>query len=306
MDRLTSLQVFGRVVELGGFSAAARRLNVSVTMVSNHVQALEDRLGVRLLNRTTRKVSLTEVGRTYHDRLSQILMDLEEADGIASALHATPRGVLRVHTSHSLMRFLTPIVSEYLTLYPAVSCDLTAGDRHLDLIEHGFDLAVNAIPPPESSAIVRRLTPWRHVLCCAPSYLDQRDAPQRPSDLAHYNCLRYAYYPTGDEWRFAGPDGEAVGVKLSGNVVTNSAEMLRSLVLAGHGVFLAPAFLIAEDLAAGRVLRLLADYRPVGFAINAIYPHRHHLSTKVRRFIDLLGERFGEHRRWMDPDDPGS
>ena len=306
MDRLTSLQVFERVVELGGFSAAARRLNMSVTMVSNHVQALEDRLGVRLLNRTTRKVSLTEIGRTYHDRLTEILLDLEEAEGIATSLHATPRGALRLHANHSLLRLLTPIVAEYLTRYPAVTCELTAGDRYIDLVEHGYDLALNSLPPPESSLIVRRLTPWRHVLCCASSYLDERDAPLRPSDLAHYNCIRYAYYPTGDEWRFTDPDGATIGVKVSGNIVSNSAEALRSMLLAGHGVLMAPSFLIAKDLAAGRVRRLLPGYRPVGYAINAVYPHRHHLSTKVRRFIDLLSERFGEHRRWMDPDDPGS
>src|SRR3954452_2417625 len=195
MDRLTGLTVFGSVVDNGGFSAAARRLNMSVTMVSSHVQSLEDRLGVRLLNRSTRQVSLTEVGRTYYERSQQILADLDEADRVATALHATPRGILRLHASMNLVRFLAPIASEFLTLYPAVGMELTVGENMPDLIEDGFDLAIRTIQPPESELTVRWLTPWRHILCCAPSYLASHPQPDRPSDLAHHNCLRFAFYP---------------------------------------------------------------------------------------------------------------
>jgi DNA-binding transcriptional LysR family regulator len=302
MDRLTSLQVFGRVVECGGFSAAARRLNMSVTMVSNHVQALEDRLGARLLNRTTRKISLTDIGKTYYDRSTQILMDLEEADRVVGELHATPRGTLRLYTSTHLMRFLSPILGEFLNLYPAASIELTTGDRMIDLIEEGIDLAIRTTPPPDSSLVTRKLTPWRHILCCGQGYLETHPAPMQPSDLAHHNCLRYTFYPYGDEWRFDGPGGRQVSVRVAGNMVSSSAESLRFLTLNGHGVFLAPSFVVAEDLVAGRLISLIPDHRPVEFAINAIYPHRHHLSTKVRSFIDLLAERFAEHRKWMDPE----
>ena len=248
MDRLTGLTVFGSVVDNGGFSAAARRLNMSVTMVSNHVQALEDRLGVRLLNRSTRKVSLTEVGRSYYERSQQVLADLDEADRVATALHATPRGTLRLHASMNLVRFLAPIVSEFLTLYPAVALELTVGERMPNLIEDGFDLAIRTTPPPDSELTVRRLTPWRHVLCCAPSYLDSHPMPARPSDLAHHNCLRFAFYPFGDEWRFEDGSGVPVSVRIRGNLVTNSAETLRLLALAGHGIFLAPSFVIAAEI----------------------------------------------------------
>jgi DNA-binding transcriptional LysR family regulator len=300
MDRLTSLTVFARVVECGGFSAAARRLNMSVTMVSNHVQALEDRLGARLLNRTTRKVSLTEIGKAYYERSSQILLDLEEADRIADALHTTVTGTLRLHTSGNLVRFLTPIVSEFLRLHPAVSVDLCIGERMVDVVEEGFDMVIHAVPPPDSSLIVRRLTPWRHILCCSPAYLASHPAPIAPADIAHHNCLQYAYYPYGSEWHFAGPDGKPVTVTAKGNLVSTSGDLLRALVLDGHGLLLAPSFLVHDEVAAGSLVRLLPDYRPVEFAINAIYPHRHHLSAKVRRFIDLLAERFAEHRRWMN------
>jgi DNA-binding transcriptional LysR family regulator len=301
MDRLTSLTVFGRVVECGGFSAAARRLNMSVTMVSNHVQALEDRLGARLLNRTTRKVSLTEIGKAYYERSSQILMDLDEADRIVGALHATPRGTLRLHASMHIVRFLAPVIDEFITLYPAISIDLTVGERMVDLIEEGFDLAVRPIPSPDSSLIVRRLTPWRHILCCAPAYLETHATPTQPADLAHHNCLRFAFYPYGEEWRFEGADGKTASVRVAGNALSNSAETLRHLALNGRGLFLAPSFVIADDLASGKLVRLLPQHRGVEFAINAIYPHRHHLSTKVRNFIELVAERFAEHRKWMSP-----
>jgi DNA-binding transcriptional LysR family regulator len=304
MDRLTSLTVFGRVVETGGFSAAARKLNMSVTMVSNHVQALEDRLGARLLNRTTRKLSLTEIGTSYYERTTQILAELDDADRIAGALQATPRGVLRIHTSMNVVRFLSPIITEYLAANPAVSVDLAVGEKAVDLIEDGYDLAIRTIPPPESGLIVRRLTPWRHILCCAPAYLDAHPIPQSLTDLAHHNCLRFTYYPFGDDWRFDGADGKPVSVRVHGNLVTGSAELLRLAALGGLGIFLAPSFIVADDLTAGSLRHVLPAHRPVEFAINAIYPSRQHLSTKVRHFIDLLADRFAAHRRWMDPGDP--
>jgi DNA-binding transcriptional LysR family regulator len=304
MDRLTSLTVFGRVVESGGFSAAARRLNMSVTMVSAHVQALEDRLGARLLNRTTRKVSLTDIGKAYYERSSQILADLDDADRVANALQATPTGTLRLHTNMHLVPFLSPVIGEFLAAHPTVSIDLTTGERMADLVEEGFDLAIRTVQPPDSTLIVRRLTPWRHILCCAPAYLEKHPAPMYPRDLAQHNCLQYAFYPYGDEWRFQGPDGRPVSVHVHGNAVTNSGELLRYLVLNGQGIFLAPSFIVADDIASGHLVRLVTDHLPVEFVINAIYPHRHHLSAKVRAFIDLLAERFAKHRSWMNPGGP--
>ena len=272
---------------------------MSVTMVSNHIQSLEDRLGARLLNRTTRKVSLTEIGKAYYERSRQILVDLDEADRIADALHSTPRGTLRVYTSTHIVRFLSPVFEEFLTQYPGISIALTTGERMVDLIEDGYDLAIRTVPPPDSSLIVRKLTPWRHILCCTPAYLETHPEPKHPSDLGHHNCLRYAFYPYGDEWRFEGPDKEMVTTSISGNVVSTNAELLHFLTLKGHGLFLAPSFFVANDLADGTFVRLLPDHRPVEFAINAIYPHRSHLSSKVRTFIDLLADRFADHHKWM-------
>lgn len=299
MDRLTSLSVFGKVVECGGFSAAARRLNMSVTMVATHVQSLEERLGVRLLNRTTRKVSLTETGKFYYDRSSHILAELEEADRAAGALTTTPRGTLKIYSSTAIVRFLLPVIDEYFELYPSVSLDMNIGERMIDMIEDGYDLAIRTVPSPDSSLMVRKLTPWRHLLVCAPAYLETRAEPTIPADLAGHNCLQYGYYPYGNEWHFETASGERVSVRIDGSVLSNSAETLRHLALNGRALWLAPSFVVSEDLAAGRLVQLMPDFRGVEFAINAIYPDRTHLPTKVRLFIDLLAERFAEHRKWM-------
>jgi len=300
MDRLTSLTAFVRVVDSGGFSAAGRRLNMSTTMVSNHVQSLEDRLGARLLNRTTRKVSLTEVGKAYYDRAVQILADLEQADDIAGALQSTPRGTLRVYTATHIVQFVSPVVAEYLGAYPEAKVDLSIGERTIDLIDEGFDIAIRLTPPPDSSLIVRSLATWRHVLCCSPDYFERHGRPQQLSELTDRNCIRHALYPY-DEWRFVDRKGTPASVRVSGNLISNSGETLRRAALQGVGVCLAAGFLIADDLESGRLIRLLPEYRPVEFAMNAIYPHRHHLSAKVRSFIDLLVHHSAEQQKLINP-----
>jgi len=301
MDRLTSLSAFVRVVDSGGFSAAGRKLNMSTTMVSNHIQALEERLGARLLNRTTRKVSPTEVGKAYYDRCIQILADLEQADDIAGALQSTPRGTLRIYTATHIVPFIAPVVAEFLAAYPEVKVDLNMGERAIDLIDEGIDIAVRLTPPTESSLIVRSLATWRHVLCCSPGYLEKLGRPLGLSELAERNCVRHVLYPFGDEWRFIDRKGEPAAVRVSGNLISNSGETLRRAALAGVGVSLAAGFLVQDDLEAGRLIRLLPEYRPVEFSMNAVYPHRHHLSAKVRSFIDLLAHHSAEQQKLINP-----
>ena len=301
MDRLTSLTAFVRVADSGGFSAAARHLNMSTTMVSNHVQALEDRLGARLLNRTTRKVSLTEVGRVYYDRCVQILADIEQADDIAGALQSTPRGTLRIYSATHVVQFIAPVIADFLKQFSGVKVDLTIGERNVDMIDEGFDIAIRLTPPPDSSLIVRSLATWRHVLCCSPGYLEAHASPKQLSDLADHNCVRHVLYPYGDEWRFIDRNNAPIAVRVSGNLTSNSGETLRIAALEGVGISLAAGFLVADDLESGRLVRLLPDYRPVEFAMNAVYPHRHHLSAKVRSFIDLLAHHSAEHQKLINP-----
>lgn len=301
MDRLTSLTAFVRVVDSGGFSAAGRRLSMSTTMVSNHVQALEDRLGVRLLNRTTRKVSLTEVGRIYYDRCVQILADIEQADDIAGALHSTPRGTLRVYTHTHTVPYVAPVVAEFLKTYPDVRVDLSMGERNVDMIDEGFDVAVRMTPPPDSSLIVRSLATWRHVLCCSHDYLERYGRVRALVELSERDCVRHVNYPYQDEWRFIDRKGEPASVRVSGRFITNSGEALRMAALEGAGICLAAGFMVHGDLEAGRLVRLLPEYRPVELSMNAVYPHRHHLSAKVRTFIDMLVDHSAEQQKLINP-----
>jgi DNA-binding transcriptional LysR family regulator len=301
MDRLTSLTAFVRVVDSGGFSAAGRKLNMSTTMVSNHVQALEDRLGARLLHRTTRKVSLTEVGKAYYDRCIQILADLEQADDVAGASQSTPRGTLRIYTATHIVPFVAPVVAEFLASFADVKVDLTMGERTIDMIDEGFDLAIRLTPLPDSSLVVRSLATWRHVLCCSPAYLEKQGPLRALAELANRNCVRHVLYPYEGEWHFVDRKNAPASVRISGNLISNSGETLRIAALQGVGLCLAPRFLVADDLESGRLVHLLPEYRPVEFAMNAVYPHRHHLSAKVRSFIDLLVAHSAEHQRLINP-----
>jgi DNA-binding transcriptional LysR family regulator len=300
MDRLTSLTAFVRVVDTGGFSAAGRRLNMSTTMVSNHVQALEERLGVRLLHRTTRKVSLTEIGKAYYDRCIQILADIEQADDIAGAMQSAPRGTLRIYTATHVVQFIAPVVSEFLAAHPEVKVDLSMGEGTIDLIEEGFDVAIRLTPPPDSSLIVRNLATWRHVLCCSHGYIEAHGRPEQLSELAERNCLRHMNYPY-DEWRFVDRKGTPASARISGRLVCNSGETLRRAALDGIGIALAAGFLVHDDLESGRLVRLLPEYRPIEFSMIAVYPHRHHLSAKVRTFIDMLVHHASEQQKLINP-----
>jgi DNA-binding transcriptional LysR family regulator len=301
MDRLASIAAFVSVVENGGFAAAARHLNVSRTMVSNHVQELEDRLGARLLNRTTRKVSLTEIGRQYYERSTHFLAEIDEADREAGALQATPRGRLRVHCHPSFARIIAPVVTAYLRDNPAVSVDLRRGDQMIDLLEEGFDLAIRQYVPPDSSLMVRRLADWRPVLCCSRSYLETHPDPVSPADLSAHNCIGYAFSPFGEEWRFTNPDGGPLTVRVAGNLVTSDTELLRLAVTAGLGVTLMAPYSIHEELRTGSLVPLLRNYRTPELSIAALYPHRQHLAAKVRVFIDALARLFAG-RNWLDPE----
>jgi DNA-binding transcriptional LysR family regulator len=292
MDRLASIAAFLRVVENGSFTAAARHLDISPTMVSNHVQALEDRLGARLLNRTTRKVSLTEIGREYYQRSANILAELDDADRAAGALQATPRGRLRVHCHPGLARFIAPVVTAYLRDNQEVSVDLRRGDQMIDLLEEEFDLAIRSTMPEDSSLMVRRLADWRHVLCCSRAYLENHPEPVSPADLSAHNCIRYAFNPFGDQWPFTDPDGTQVTVRVAGNLVTSDTEILRHTAIAGLGVAFGSPIVFAEELRTGSLVRLLRNYQTPEFSIAAVYPHHRHLAAKVRLFIDALVRQF--------------
>src|SRR5499426_1122657 len=297
MDRMTSMATFVKVVESSGFSAAARTLGMSPSMATAHVQSLEERLGVRLLNRSTRRVSLTEVGHAYYERCLQILADADDADLIAQALQSTPRGTLRLNTSIAIPPLLAPVIAEFAALYPEISINLTMTDRMIDLVEEGFDLAVRNMSVPDSSLVVRRVATYRFVVCGAPGYLAGRVIPRQPADRVHHNCLVYSHSAWGNEWRFAGPDGEQ-SVAVAGDLQANSDNAIRLAAVHGQGLALAPSFLLIDEIKSGRLVPVLTEFLQAEHPINAIYPHRHHLSAKVRSF---LVKHFHEDPGWADP-----
>ena len=287
MDRVLGMTTFVKVVDNGGFAPAARALNMSPSAVTLHVQAIEDRLGVRLLNRTTRHVSMTEAGQAYYDSCVRILADIESTEQAAQELQSKPRGTLRLNASPT-MPLIVPAIAEFTAHYPDVSIELTVTGRMVDLVEEGFDLAIRVTPVPDSSLIIRRLAPFRFVVCGAPAYLARRGTPTQLAELADHNCMIYSDSPFGREWHFVAKDGSEQAVPLSGNFVANSGEALRLAAVAGQGLMFAPRFLVSDDVAAGRLVPLLTEFRTVELTVDAIYPHRRYLSAKVRAFLDLF------------------
>jgi DNA-binding transcriptional LysR family regulator len=237
----------------------------------------------------------------YYERSAHILADLDEADRAAGALQATPRGRLRVHCHPSLARIIAPVVTAYLRDNPQVSVDLRRGDQMIDLLEEGFDLAIRQYVPPDSSLMVRRLADWRPVLYCSRSYLETHPEPMSPADLSAHNCIRYAFYPFGDEWRFTNPNGAPLTVRVAGNLVTSDSELLHLAAVSGLGVTLIALFNIHEG-ASSRFRRAAAAELPSPeFSIAAVFPHRRHLAAKVRVFIDALARLFAG-RDWLNPE----
>jgi DNA-binding transcriptional LysR family regulator len=304
MDRITSMAVFKRAVDDGSFAAAARHFGISPEMAGAHVRSLETRLGARLLNRTTRRLHLTEVGTGYYARCASILADIDEAEAEASSLQVAPRGLLRIAAPVTFgVRHIAPAVSDYVARHPEVSVDVVVSDRLVNLIEEGFDLAIRVGELQESSLIARRLTSTRLVVCAAPAYLRRAGRPQTPSDLRQHACLIYTETLTPTTWRFERADGHVDTVHVSGTISSSSAEFIHQLVLAGHGVVLAPSFSVGMDIMEERLTALLTDWRSRALPIHVLYPHRPLLSAKVRTFVDFIAERFGpapEWERWRE------
>jgi DNA-binding transcriptional LysR family regulator len=271
---------------------------LSKATVSDQIQALENALGVRLLNRTTRRISLTEAGRGYYERCEQILQDLEEADEATRAQQGTPRGQLRIYCHENIARIVAPVVTAFLTRHPEAAVDLRTGFTMIDLVQEGFDLAVSPLPAHDVTLVRRRLGTVSRMVYGSPLYLQNHPAPQSPADLAGHNCLRHASnIPAPDEWHFEDPSGNPVIARVTGSLVTTSIETLNAAAAAGVGLVLTSSFLVADLLASGALAPLLPDYRAQGVEINAFYPHRRHLSAKVRVFVDMLVDWFGEQAR---------
>jgi DNA-binding transcriptional LysR family regulator len=290
--------VFAKVVAKQSFSGAARELRLSQAVVSKHVRALEDWLGARLLNRTTRRLNVTEIGALVYERCERILEEIDDVEQSTSALQMTPRGVLHLAAPISFgITQLGPALADYLSRYPDVAIDLTLDDRFVDLVQEGFDLALRVGSLKDSSLVARRLAPVRFALCATPGYVKQYGAPRRPDDLSNHRCLFYSLRAVPGEWRFRGADGE-VSIRISGRFRSNNGNILHAAMLAGAGIGLAPTFVVGRDLAEGRLVSLMPDYPPVDSELSVIYPPAKHPSAKVRSLIDFLAARFGPEPPW--------
>lgn len=292
MDRTQEMAAFVAVVDAGSFVGAVDTLRISKAAVSRQVDALEQRIGVRLLHRTTRRLSLTEEGRLFYQRARDILEAIDAAEAEANSRTQTPGGLVRVNVPLSFgMSHLAPLWGDFLAAYPQIDLDVTLNDRVVDLVDEGYDLAVRISSLPDSSMVCRKLAATEMLVCASPGYLARHGTPTHPQELTRHQVLAYTYLSGRDEWRFSGPDGEVL-VRTHPRTYSNNGDTCRAIALRDGGIILQPSFMIGEDLKRGDLVRLIPEYRSVELGIYAVYPSRKQLPLKVRCLIDFLAEAF--------------
>ncbi len=298
MDRFHSMSVFVEVVDRGGFTAAEGRLGLSRAQISKLVMQLEAHLGTRLLNRTTRKISLTEMGRLYYERCKALLIEVDEIDSMASEQTSTPRGTLTIGapSSFGTLHF-KKVITEYMKQYPQVQISLQLTDRFVDVVDEGFDVVIRIAELADTSLIARKLSSCKLVYCASPAYLKEQGEPKVPQDLALHHCLLYSNADKPGTWTFYGPAG-IENVSVNGPLTADNGDILRAAALADLGIVFMPSFIVADDLRAGVLQQILMDYCPPELTINAVFPSRRYLSAKVRTFIDFAADFFEGKPGW--------
>lgn len=292
MDRLRSLTAFVAVVECGSFVDAARRIHSSNAAISRYIQELETYLGVRLLQRSTRKIALTDVGRDYYQRIKQILTDLDDADSTVGANNASLVGTIRINAPLSFgTRYLAPLWGGFMARHPSIDLDIELTDRRIDLLEEGIDLAIRIGNLADSSLVSRRLATCHSILCAAPSYIKKYGEPKTPEEISQHSVISFSNAIHNDSWHFYSPTGEEKTINVKPRMHTNNGDTIRAVILDGQGIALQPTFLVAGDIQAGNLVTFLPGWSGPTFGIHAIYPSRKHLSLKVKTLIDYLAER---------------
>lgn len=300
MDSLNAMEVFVRVVQSGSFSEAARALNLTPSAVSKQVSRLEDRLGARLINRTTRRLGLTEEGQAFFERAQRILADVQEAEQAVTQLHGAPRGTLKLNAPVVFGRMhIAPLLPGFVAAYPEMRVDFSVNDRYVDLLEEGLDLVIRIGELKDSSLIARRLATNRRVMVATEDYIARNGAPEKPSDLLQHNCLAYLYRQQRNTWQFEGPGGGET-VEVRGSIEANNAEVILELTRAGHGIALLPTWLVGECLRKGYLRQVMKSYVASDSQIYAVYPPGRHLSPKVRSFVDHLVQHFKTDPLWRE------
>lgn len=298
---LNLLAIYARVVEVGSFAEAARRLGISRSATSKAVARLEKSLGARLLNRTTRHLSLTEIGTAVATCCTRMLEEVDEVERLADSLNSEPRGTLRVSASVAFGTLhVAPALADFLSAHPELRMELTITDRLVDLAEEGYDLSIRVTAEPPLTLVARKLAPVRRQLCATPDYFKRYGLPTTPADLVHHNCLDYTRSGERGHWHFVGPEGDPanISVPVTGSLHVDDDEALSQAVLGGLGLALLPTFIIGAELHTGRLQAVLSEYIPVERHVYALYLPTRHLPSKVRAFIDFLLERIGEKPYW--------
>lgn len=298
MDTIDGMRTFLAVVSEGSFSRAAERLNMSPQLVSKYVAQLESRLGARLINRSTRRLSITEVGQAYFERCGDVIADIDEMENAVGDATATARGTLRINAPMSFgTMHLSRAIADYQSEQPEVSVDLTLDDRVVDIVSEGYDMAIRIGRLRESSLVARKLAPIRLVVCGAPDYLAKYGVPDTPQDLRDHECLRYTLSSYSDRWRFKDGD-KTLDVPVTGKFSASNGDAIRLAAIAGRGVALQPTFIVGDDIREGHLQLVLGDYEVEPMGLFAVYAHRKYLSGKVRTFVDFLRGYFGSPPYW--------
>lgn len=294
MDRFLEMQTFNAVVDAGSFVKAADALAISKAAVSRYVVDMETRLGVRLLHRTTRRLSLTDEGQIFYVRSKELLAELAEAEDEITARSDAASGLIRINAPFTFgVLHLAPLWGAFRAQHPKLTLDVTLADRQVDLVEEGYDVAIRIANLENSTLVSKKLASTRMVLCGSPQYLKQHGTPKHPSELAKHTVISYSYWSTKDEWHFQGPAGP-VSVKTYPCIHTNNGDTCRAAALASQGLILQPSFLVGEDLAAGTLIELMPEFRSIELGIYAVYPTRKHVSPKVRALLDFLTKHFSQ------------
>lgn len=298
MDKLNSMKIFVEVVNGEGFTAAAEKIGLSRAQVSKSVMQLETHLGTRLLNRTTRRVSLTDFGRIYYERCNSILNEIDEIESMASQQTVSPRGILTISapTSFGIVH-LNKAIPEYIKQYPDVQITISLTDRFVDVVAEGFDLAIRIAELKDSSLIARKIAPCKRVLCASPDYLQKHGIPHVPQDLKIHQCLPYSNELRPDVWTLQGPNGNET-IKINGPVCADNGDILKDAAVAGLGITLLPTFIVGPELISGNLKQVMHDYSPPEISIYSVFPSRRYLSAKVRTFVDFLSDYFGDNPVW--------
>ncbi len=298
MGQFEDMDAFVRIVDAGGIGRAAKQLGVAKSAVSRRLVELEKRLGVQLINRTTRQSSLTEAGRSYYQRGLQILDDVTELNATTSNTQALLQGVLRVSVPVSFgLQHLTPAVTEFADMHPKLIVHLDFTDRLVDLVEDGFDLAIRITALKDSTLVARKLAPVRIILCASRDYLARYGWPESPQDLKTHVGLHYSFAPRSS-WTFTGPDGQETSIALPVRMAANNGEFLRDAAIAGHGLALQPTFIVWKQIEKGELVPVMTDYTVPSINAYAVYPQTRHLSQRVRALIDFLTDRFSGAPYW--------